>query len=65
MSLGVGDGIAALGLILVIEGLVVAAAPDSAKRACALMLAQPAGALRAIGLGAMAAGVLLVFLVRH
>jgi uncharacterized protein YjeT (DUF2065 family) len=65
MSIGLGDGLTALGLILVLEGLVVAAAPDSAKRACALMLAQPPGALRAIGLGAMAAGVLVVFLVRH
>jgi len=65
MSIGLGDGLTALGLILVIEGLVAAAAPDSAKRACALMLAQSPGTLRAIGLGAMAGGVLLVFLVRH
>jgi len=49
MSIGLGDGLTALGLILVLEGLVVAAAPDSAKRACALMLAQPPGALREIG----------------
>jgi uncharacterized protein YjeT (DUF2065 family) len=65
MSLGLGDGLTALGLVLVIERLVLAATPAGAKRAWAILLARPPGVLRAIGLGAMAAGVLLVWLVRR
>jgi len=65
VSLGVGDGLTALGLVLVIEGLVLAAAPQGAKRAWAMLLARPLGLLRGIGLGAMAAGVLLVWFVRR
>src|SRR4029077_14040867 len=61
MSLGFGDALTALGLVLVIEGLVLAVAPEGAKRAWALLMARPPGLLRGLGLGAMAAGVLLVW----
>jgi uncharacterized protein YjeT (DUF2065 family) len=64
MSLGLGNGLTALGLVLVIEGLVLAVAPEGAKRAAALLTARPAAVLRALGLGAMAGGVLLVWFVR-
>jgi uncharacterized protein len=64
MSLGLGDGLTALGLVLVIEGLVLAVTPEGAKRAWALLMARPPGLLRGIGLGAMTAGVLLVWFVR-
>ena len=64
MPLGLGDALTALGLVLVIEGLFLAAAPDRLRRALAVMMSQPPALLRALGLGAMAAGVVLVWLVR-
>jgi uncharacterized protein YjeT (DUF2065 family) len=64
MSLGLADALTAIGLLLVFEGLVLAAAPEMAKRALAAMLARPAGLLRLVGVGAMAAGVVVVWLVR-
>jgi uncharacterized protein YjeT (DUF2065 family) len=63
--LGIGDGLTALGLVLVIEGLVLAATPEGAKRAWVMLASRPSGLLRGIGLGAMAAGVLVVWLVRR
>jgi uncharacterized protein YjeT (DUF2065 family) len=64
MPLGLGDGLTALGLVLVIEGLVLAASPKGAKRLSALMMSHPPALLRGVGLGAMAAGVVLVWVVR-
>jgi hypothetical protein len=59
-----GDALTALGLVLVIEGLIFAAVPEGAKRALALMTSRPPVLLRMLGVGAMAAGVVLVWLVR-
>jgi uncharacterized protein YjeT (DUF2065 family) len=64
VPIGLGDALTALGLVLVIEGLIFAAVPDGAKRAVALLTSRPPALLRMVGLGAMAAGVLLVWLVR-
>ncbi len=64
MPIGLGDALTALGLVLVIEGLFLAAVPDRLRRVLTVMMAQPPGLLRGLGLGAMAAGVLLVWLVR-
>jgi uncharacterized protein len=64
MPLGIGDGLTALGLVLVFEGLVLAASPKAAKRLSALMMSRPPALLRGVGLGAMAAGVVLVWFVR-
>jgi uncharacterized protein len=64
MASGLYDVLTALGLVLVIEGLTFAAAPDSAKRALAALLLQPAGLLRAFGVVAMLAGLALVWVVR-
>jgi uncharacterized protein YjeT (DUF2065 family) len=64
MASGLGDVLTALGLLLVIEGLTFAAAPEKAKRALAALLLQPAGLLRAVGVFAMLAGVVLVWAVR-
>ena len=61
MASGLGDVLTALGLLLVIEGLTFAAAPERAKRALAALLLQPAGRLRA---AAMLVGVVLVWVVR-
>jgi uncharacterized protein YjeT (DUF2065 family) len=58
------DFIAALGLVLVIEGLVFAAFPAASKRAMALMLETPESQLRAVGVVSAVLGVLVVWLAR-
>lgn len=58
------DVVAAVGLVLVIEGLFYAAAPPLAKAMMKLGLAVPDGQLRAIGLVVLAAGVGIVWLAR-
>jgi hypothetical protein len=58
------DFIAALGLVLVIEGLVFAAFPAASKRAMALMFETPESQLRAVGVVSAVLGVLVVWLAR-
>ncbi|WPZ34648.1 DUF2065 domain-containing protein [Thalassobaculum sp. OXR-137] len=58
------DFLAAFALVLVIEGLLYAAAPEAMRRAMTVVLAQPAGALRIAGLAAAIIGVLLLWLLR-
>lgn len=58
------DFLAALGLVFVIEGLVFAAFPESAKRAMKSVLETPDLSLRMIGIGSAIVGVLIVWLVR-
>jgi uncharacterized protein len=60
----VDDFLAALGLVLVIEGLVYGGFPQLAKRLGAEMQGMPENTLRLGGLGAIALGVLVVWLVR-
>jgi len=57
--------VAALGLLLAIEGLTLAAFPGAAKRAAAAIIDAPEGTLRAMGIIAAIAGVALVWLVRR
>jgi uncharacterized protein len=54
----------AVGLLLVIEGVLYAAFPGTMKRMIATMLAQTDDQLRFAGLIALAAGVATVWLVR-
>jgi len=61
---GVSDLICALGLVLVLEGILYGGMPGLARRLAAQVVAMPEGALRAGGLVAAAAGVALVWLVR-
>jgi uncharacterized protein YjeT (DUF2065 family) len=56
---------AALGLLLAIEGLTLAAFPGAAKRAAAAIIDAPDGTLRLMGLAAAIAGVVLVWFVRR
>jgi uncharacterized protein YjeT (DUF2065 family) len=56
--------ITALGLLLVIEGLVYAFVPGHLKRMMAVMQHVPADSLRIGGVVALAAGVGLVWLAR-
>jgi uncharacterized protein YjeT (DUF2065 family) len=58
------DFLAAIGLVLVIEGLVYGGFPHLAKRLATEVLSTPEQALRIAGLVAIAAGVGLLWLVR-
>lgn len=54
----------ALALVLVLEGLLWALAPEGMKRAAALALGMANGQLRIGGVAAVALGVVLVWLLR-
>ena len=58
------DFLAALGLVFVIEGLVLAALPLGAKRAMAAVIEMPDSGLRIAGILSALVGVLIVWLVR-
>jgi uncharacterized protein YjeT (DUF2065 family) len=58
------DFLVGLGLVLVIEGLVFAAFPASAKRAVASVLDTPDTALRVLGVGSAVVGLVVVWLIR-
>ena len=58
------DFLVALGLLLVIEGLVCAAIPDTAKRAAATMLETPEATMRIVGIVSALLGLALIWLVR-
>lgn len=59
------DLVAALGLLLVVEGLIYGGFPGAAKRLAADVMNAPENVLRICGLIAMAAGVAIVWLVRR
>lgn len=52
----------ALGLVLVVEGLVYGGFPNAAKRLAREMIEMPETVLRVAGIAAMAAGVIIVWL---
>jgi len=60
----VQDFLAAMGLVLVVEGLVYGGFPNLARRLATQLLATPEPALRMAGLAAIAAGVGIVWLAR-
>jgi uncharacterized protein YjeT (DUF2065 family) len=60
----VQDFLAAIGLVLVVEGLVYGGFPGLAKKLAGEVLSVPENALRVAGLIAIAVGVGLVWLVR-
>ena len=59
------DLFAALGLVLVIEGVLYAAAPERMKRMAAAVQPIPPGALRVGGIVAACLGLGVVWLVRR
>jgi uncharacterized protein len=63
-SSGWSDLVTALGLVLIIEGVVLALMPDLLKRIVAEILSQPARRLRAGGLVSAAIGLAVVWFVR-
>ncbi|MET0314192.1 MAG: DUF2065 family protein [Hansschlegelia sp.] len=58
------DFVAALGLVLAIEGILFAGLPGSAKRAAENIIKTPEGTLRTVGVASAVVGVLLVWFVR-
>jgi uncharacterized protein YjeT (DUF2065 family) len=56
--------IVAIGLVLVIEGLLFAAFPRAAKRLAASALESPETSLRVAGIISAALGILLIWLMR-
>jgi uncharacterized protein YjeT (DUF2065 family) len=60
----VRDFLAAIGLVLVVEGLVYGGFPGLAKKLAGEVLSMPENALRVAGLIAIAVGVGVVWLVR-
>ncbi|MBS0366103.1 MAG: DUF2065 domain-containing protein [Proteobacteria bacterium] len=58
------DLLAALGLLLVIEGIAPFLHPGGLKRALSYLQAAPDSQLRVAGLGSMLVGVLILFLAR-
>ena len=59
------DFLAAIGLVLAIEGILFAAFPLGTKRAMAAALDMPDNRLRVAGLVSALVGVLIVWLVRR
>ena len=64
MSLNLSDLLAALGLLLVLEGVAPFLHPQGVKRAFARLLQVHDRELRYAGLGSMLVGVIILFLVR-
>ena len=58
------DFLAALGLVLVIEGVLYALFPDAMKRFVRLALEMPSATMRAAGLFSAILGLVVVWLVR-
>lgn len=58
------DFLAAMGLVLVVEGLVYGGFPGLAKKLGAEVQSMPEATLRGFGIGAIALGVGIVWLVR-
>jgi uncharacterized protein YjeT (DUF2065 family) len=58
------DFIVALGLVFVIEGLIFAVSPQSAKNAMAHVMETADGPLRVVGIVSAVLGVILVWFVR-
>jgi uncharacterized protein len=58
------DFLAAFGLVFVIEGILLAAFPGSAKRTMASVMEMADGSLRIAGIIAAVLGVVIVWLIR-
>ena len=64
MSITLSDFLAALGLLLVLEGIAPFLHPQGVKRALARVLTLQDRELRFAGLGSMLVGIVILFLVR-
>ena len=64
-SIGYGDFLVGLGMLLVLEGLLFTAIPGWMRSAMKSALASPDNILRAVGLVSAVVGLILIWLVRH
>ncbi len=64
-SIGYGDLLVGIGLVLVIEGLLFAALPHGMRQAMKSVLSSPDNMLRVVGLVSAVLGLILIWLVRH
>ncbi|MEH2510201.1 uncharacterized protein YjeT (DUF2065 family) [Nitrobacteraceae bacterium AZCC 1564] len=64
-SIGYGDLLVGIGMVLVIEGLLFAALPQGMRSAMKSVLSSPDNMLRAVGLVSALLGLILIWLVRH
>ena len=58
------DFIAAIGLVLALEGLLFAAFPGAAKQAMANVLETPDSVLRGVGIASALIGIVVIWLIR-
>ncbi len=64
-SIAFADFLIGLGIVFVLEGILLAAAPDLTRRAMKSALASPEHVLRMIGIGSAVVGLILIWLVRR
>ncbi|HEX7790045.1 MAG TPA: DUF2065 domain-containing protein [Afipia sp.] len=64
-SIGYGDLLVGVGIMLVLEGLLFTALPNWMRSAMKSVLSSPDNILRAVGLVSAVVGLILIWLVRH
>ena len=64
-SIGYGDLLVGVGVMMVLEGLLFTALPNWMRAAMKRALTSPDNILRAVGLVSAVIGLLLIWLVRH
>lgn len=64
-SLAVVDFLIGVGVLLVLEGVMLAASPAWMRRAMKSALATPDNILRAVGIGSAVAGLILIWIIRR
>ncbi|WP_298259004.1 DUF2065 domain-containing protein [Bradyrhizobium sp.] len=64
-SIAFSDFLVGVGILLVIEGLMFAAAPVWLKRAMKSALETPDHILRAVGIGSAVVGLIVIWLIRR
>ncbi|MDE2601405.1 MAG: DUF2065 domain-containing protein [Bradyrhizobium sp.] len=64
-SLAVVDFLIGVGVLLVLEGVMLAASPAWMRRAMKSALAKPDNILRAVGIGSAVAGLILIWIIRR
>jgi len=64
-SIGFGDLLVGVGIMLVLEGLLFTALPNWMRSAMKSALTSPDNILRGVGLASAVVGLILIWLVRH
>ncbi|UTD28021.1 DUF2065 domain-containing protein [Bradyrhizobium sp. WD16] len=64
-SIGFADFLIGIGVLLVIEGLLFAAAPNWMRQAMRSALVTPDNIMRAAGIGSAVIGLILIWLIRR